>query len=176
MPPIVAQGILPFNSNRTIRGEFPAFAFDREPNRFELQRGIDAERIVILEEVNPIQRESNLLHRPARGELRRVEVQHVLAVMQRQRIGRCPGASDLHEWILKVGREQVAASQNKRGSAIRIGSHVEHVERVADHFGFGVVSGLMALRNMAFLFATPFACAVSAKPANPSLGTSYSCM
>ena len=32
----------------TIRGEFPAFALDRKPNRFKLQRGVDAERIVIL--------------------------------------------------------------------------------------------------------------------------------
>ena len=97
MPPIVAQGIFPFRPNLHLCGKLPAPASDRKPNCFELQSGINAEHIVIFKEVNFIQDKASLLHCLARGDLCGVEVQHIFAVVQGQRVRRGGGAGDLHK-------------------------------------------------------------------------------
>src|SRR5215207_2998307 len=51
----------------SIRGEFPAFAFNGESNRFQLQYGINAEYIMIFKKIDVVQYKTILFHCPACG-------------------------------------------------------------------------------------------------------------
>ncbi|MBL0347006.1 hypothetical protein [Candidatus Villigracilis affinis] len=70
MPPIVAQGIFPFNPIEPSAASFqPCLLMANNPNRFEPQGGVNAEHVVIFEEADLAEYDVRLLHGFACGEL-----------------------------------------------------------------------------------------------------------
>ena len=116
-------------------GHLPAVTANRESAGFQRERGEDAERVVVFEEVYLVEGDARLFDGATRGEVGRFEEERILAVVERKRVGGGGGRGDSHERMRPIGREQVAASQNEGGRAVRVGRGVEHVEGRSEEFG-----------------------------------------
>ena len=101
-------------SDLSLGGQPPALALDGEPDRFQRQRSVDTESVVVLEQINLVQGDVGLFHGSASRKLGGFEVEHIFAVMHGQGVGCGSGTGNLDERMRPICRKQVAMSQNER--------------------------------------------------------------